>query len=166
VRRRKQKKKAKKKIFCSGDEQEKEDNDKEVEDEHDKTGEENDESMELGSPKPGSSRDAEQRQDEVEETAGNLEPSALAPVREEPPSQPTGVRIDGNKLIAVHNEIVRVTEGFNIEKLERSYAILAKVVREYKKKFDRTNLPTDLQAEIDGIKLQERIPEHIARIRR
>ena len=63
----------------------------------------------------------------MEETAGQLEPSALAPVREETPSQPTGLRIDGNKLIAVHNEIVRVTEGFNVEKLERSYAILAKV---------------------------------------
>lgn len=82
--------------------------------------------------------------DEVEETAGNLEPSALAPVREEPPSQPTGVRIDGNKLIAVHNEIVRVTEGFNIEKLERSYAILAKVgvtlTGFFNRAMDRTSL--------------------------
>lgn len=60
-------------------------------------------------------------------TGEELEPVALAPVREETPSQPTGVRIDGNKLMAVHNEVVRVTEGFTVEKLERTYAILAKV---------------------------------------
>jgi len=29
--------------------------------------------------------------------------------------------------MAVHNEVVRVTEGFTVEKLERTYAILAKV---------------------------------------
>jgi len=160
------KKVAKKKIFGSGDEEEKVE-DKEEEEEAEEKGEKEkkNESMEIGSPKAGSSKDVDQV-DDVEETAGQLEPSALAPVREETPSQPTGLRIDGNKLIAVHNEIVRVTEGFNVEKLERSYAILAKVVREYKKLFDRTSLPTDLQAEIDGIKLQERIPEHTSRIRR
>ena len=40
------------------------------------------------------------------------------------------------------------------------------VVRGYKTQFDRTNLPADLQAEIDGIKSQERQPEHTSRIRR
>jgi len=97
-----------------------------------------------------------------------LEPSALAPalIREETPSEPTGVRIDFNKLMVLHNEIVRLTDGFYVEKLERSYAILAKVVRTYRHQFDRTNLPTDLQAELDGIHQQERIPDHTARIRR
>ena len=37
------------------------------------------------------------------------------------------MRIDGNKVMAVHNEVVRITEGFPVEKLERTYAILAKV---------------------------------------
>ena len=56
------------------------------------------------------------------------EPSALAPSgREEPPTEPTGVRIDGNKLMMVHNEMVRTTDGFTVEKLERAYAILSKV---------------------------------------
>ena len=64
-------------------------------------------------------------------TEPELEPTALAPaVREETPSQPTGVRIDQNKVLMVHNEMVRVTEGFTVEKLERTYAILAKVMEQ------------------------------------
>ena len=60
-------------------------------------------------------------------TETESESSALTHMREETPSQPTGVRIDGNKLMMIHNEIIRVTEGFNVEKLERAYAILSKV---------------------------------------
>jgi len=153
----------KKRIFDSGDE--KEGGEEESQDHEDQAdnqqNEQNEDQMDTEEPVAGPS--------EVPDSlvVVEREPSALAPSsREEPPTEPTGVRIDGNKLMMVHNEMVRTTDGFTVEKLERAYAILSKVVRQYKTKFDRTNLPTDLLAELEGIKAQERSPDHTARIRR
>jgi len=46
---------------------------------------------------------------------------------EEVPSQPTGVRIDGSKLLIIHAELVRLTDNWPVEKLQRVNTILAKV---------------------------------------
>jgi hypothetical protein len=46
---------------------------------------------------------------------------------EEVPSQPTGVRIDGSKLLTIHTDLVRLTDNWPVEKLERVNTILAKV---------------------------------------
>ena len=43
------------------------------------------------------------------------------------PSVPTGVRIDSNKVMQWMNDLVRFTEGFTVEKLERIYTAMAKV---------------------------------------
>ncbi len=43
------------------------------------------------------------------------------------PSQPTGVRIDGSKLLTIHTDLVRLTDNWPVEKLERVNTILAKV---------------------------------------
>jgi hypothetical protein len=48
---------------------------------------------------------------------------------EEVPSQPTGVRIDGSKLLTIHTDLVRLTDNWPVEKLERVNTILAKVSR-------------------------------------
>lgn len=46
---------------------------------------------------------------------------------EEVPSQPTGVRIDSSKLAHIHTELVRLTDNWPVEKIERVNNILAKV---------------------------------------
>ena len=44
------------------------------------------------------------------------------------PSQPTGVRIDSSKLAHIHTELVRLTDTWPVEKIERVNTILAKVI--------------------------------------
>ena len=46
---------------------------------------------------------------------------------EEEPSEPTGVRIDINKMNLLHSDLVRATDGYTVERLDRCYTILAKV---------------------------------------
>jgi len=72
------------------------------------------------------------------------------------PSVPTGVRVDSSRVAQWHNDLVRTTEGFVVEKLERIYTAMAKVIRQYRLETDRTALPTDLQAELEVVKSQER----------
>lgn len=86
--------------------------------------------------------------------------SALATMEEDEPSLPTGVRIDSTKMAVFHTDLVRGTEGFTVERLERVYTILAKIIRTYHTSTDRTNLPADLAAELDRIRQQDRISEH------
>ena len=93
---------------------------------------ETDEAMEVEKdpvkdPSPGPSR------------IPDLTPSSPRPAREPTmpllsntedlvaPSVPTGVRIDNNKVIQWSNDLIRVTEGFTVEKLERIYTAMAKV---------------------------------------
>ena len=47
--------------------------------------------------------------------------------RSEEPSVPTGVRIDQAKVLQWHNDLVRFTDNFALEKLERIYTAMAKV---------------------------------------
>ena len=56
--------------------------------------------------------------------------AAAAPARqsaEADPSVPTGVRIDQTKVIQWSNDLVRFTDNFPVEKLERIYTSMAKV---------------------------------------
>ena len=48
--------------------------------------------------------------------------------RSEEPSVPTGVRIDQAKVLQLHNDLVRFTDNFALEKLERIYTAMAKVI--------------------------------------
>ena len=48
--------------------------------------------------------------------------------RSEEPSVPTGVRIDAAKVLQWHNDTVRFTDNFALEKLERIYTAMAKVI--------------------------------------
>ena len=53
--------------------------------------------------------------------------SQLAEARQEDPSVPTGVRIDQAKILQWSNDLVRLTDNFPLEKLERVYTSMAKV---------------------------------------
>merc|ERR1719499_233237 len=77
------------------------------------------------------------------------------------PSVPTGVRVDSSRVAQWHNDLVRTTEGFVVEKLERIHTAMAKVIRQYRFESDRTALPTDLQAELEVVKSQERELGHM-----
>ena len=103
----------------------------------------------------------------------------------EEPSVPTGVRIDQAKVTQWSNDLVRFTDNFPTEKLERVYSamnkvrllffhllgllltlflffledkllILFQVIRRFRTQSDRTDLPTELQAELQTLKSQER----------
>jgi len=157
------KKKSVKKKLLESDAEDKEGKDKENEnDNEDEEKEKVDDAMEVDKepteePSPGPSR------------IPDLTPSSPRPVREATlpmsnntqedlvaPSVPTGVRIDNNKVMQWMNDLIRVTEGFTVEKLERIYTAMAKVIRRYRSLTDRTDLPTDLQAELEVVKSQER----------
>ena len=47
--------------------------------------------------------------------------SQLAEARQEDPSVPTGVRIDQAKILQWSNDLVRLTDNYPVEKLERIY---------------------------------------------
>ena len=47
--------------------------------------------------------------------------------RQEDPTVPTGVRIDQAKIVQWSNDLVRLTDNFPLEKLERIYTNMAKV---------------------------------------
>jgi len=66
------------------------------------------------------------------------------------------VRIDQAKVLQWHNDLVRFTDNFALEKLERIYAAMAKVIRRFRTLSDRTDLPTELQAELEVVKSQEK----------
>jgi len=85
----------------------------------------------------------------------SFESSSMTPVVAEN-IVPTGVRVDNSKLLVWAGDLVRATEGFTVEKLERVYTAMAKVIRVYRLLTDRTNLPTDLQAELEVVKSQEK----------
>lgn len=74
----------------------------------------------------------------------------------EEPSVPTGVRIDQAKVTQWSNDLVRFTDNFPTEKLERVYSAMNKVIRRFRTQSDRTDLPTELQAELQTLKSQER----------
>jgi hypothetical protein len=94
------------------------------------------------------------------------------------PSVPTGVRVDASRVAQWHADLVRTTDGFPVEKLERIYTAMAKVslsaasvtltlcvrqvIRQYRLLTDRTALPTDLQAELQVVRSQEREVEREA----
>ena len=105
---------------------------------------------------------------------------------------PTGVRIDQAKVTQWSNDLVRFTDNFPTEKLERVYSAMNKVrllfsqllnfsqlgcfknhfclfflydklliiffqvIRRFRTQSDRTDLPTELQAELQTLKSQER----------
>lgn len=145
------KKQVKKKILGS-DTEDKEEKDQDEEDDKNE-----DETMEVEKPpSPGPSH------------MSDLTPSSPRPIREAnaitvnsnedlvAPSIPTGIRIDSNKITQWMNDLIRFTDSFNVEKLERIYTSMSKVIRKYRKHTDRTGLPADLQAELEIIKSQER----------
>ena len=98
--------------------------------------------------------------------------SQLAEARQEDPSVPTGVRIDQAKILQWSNDLVRLTDNYPVEKLERIYTSMAKVsiisvlhnmtiaavqvIRRFRTLTDRTDLPTELQAELETVRSQER----------
>ena len=47
--------------------------------------------------------------------------------RQEDPSVPTGVRIDQAKIVQWSNDLVRLTDNYTVEKLERIYTGMSKV---------------------------------------
>lgn len=64
----------------------------------------------------------------------------------------TSVRIDQSKLNQIQNDLVKHTEGFCVEKLERVFSTLMELVSSYKNKWDRTELPAEMQEVIEGIR--------------
>ena len=61
--------------------------------------------------------------------------------------RPTSVQIDRKELDAAQKELIRVTEGHPVEKLERWFAELMEiVVNRYGKEFDRRKLPADIMS--------------------
>merc|ERR1712107_735030 len=99
-----------------------------------------------------------QPQPNIPSSAPGPSSSAAAPHQsaEADPSVPTGVRIDQTKVLQWSNDLVRFTDNFPVEKLERIYTSMAKVIRRFRSQADRTNLPTELQAELEHLKSQER----------
>ena len=70
-----------------------------------------------------------------------------------------GIRIDQTRLNHVQSDVIMVTEGWKLEKLERIYSKLMDVVMsKYKDKSDRTQLPKELQAIVDVNKTIIRSP--------
>ena len=67
-----------------------------------------------------------------------------------------GVRIDQNKLNHLHNEVTKMTKGYNVEKLERVFSALMGVVARHTSLSDRTRLPHDLQEKLNSLKERRR----------
>ena len=64
----------------------------------------------------------------------------------------TGVRLDQNKLNGLKSELIKFTKEYSVERLERVYTRLIGVVDNYKNKVDRSQLPGDLQVQIETLK--------------
>lgn len=67
-----------------------------------------------------------------------------------------GVRIDQNKLNHLHNEVTKMTKGYNAEKLERVFSALMGVVGRHIAVSDRTHLPDELQDKLNSLKEMRR----------
>ncbi|CAB4059270.1 ATAD2 [Lepeophtheirus salmonis] len=67
----------------------------------------------------------------------------------------TGIRIDTQKLQERKLELVKATKGFSVERLERVLARCLNIINSYMSESDRTQLPADLQVQIDIIKTQQ-----------
>ncbi|QQP39745.1 ATPase family_ AAA domain containing 2B (Silurana), partial [Caligus rogercresseyi] len=88
-------------------------------------------------------------------------PSTTSP-HPPPPSQnspaddliTTGIRIDALKLQERKNELIKITKGFSLERLERVLSKVMNVVDSYATESDRTQLPSDLSLQFDIIKSQ------------
>ena len=64
-----------------------------------------------------------------------------------------GVRIDQNSLQKLHNEVTKMTKGYNVEKLERVFSALMGVVARHAAVSDRTHLPNELQDKLSSLKV-------------
>ena len=64
----------------------------------------------------------------------------------------TGVRVDKQRLAQIHKDLVKMTEGYPVERLERIYCILIEVVQDFVFKTDRSTLPDKMQRKIAEIK--------------
>ena len=62
-----------------------------------------------------------------------------------------GVRIDQSRLKSLQEKTVRITDGYNVESLERTYTALENIVASYSAKADRTQLPSDIDVKLKEI---------------
>ena len=63
-----------------------------------------------------------------------------------------GVRIDQNKLNHLHNEVTKMTKGYNAEKLERVFSALMGVVAKHTAVSDRPHLPNEILEKLNSLK--------------
>ncbi len=71
-----------------------------------------------------------------------------------------GVRIDQKKLDVLHNQVTHLTEGYNVERLERVHSLLMGVVAKFATVADRTQLPAEMKVQIDALKAPVRPQLH------
>lgn len=64
----------------------------------------------------------------------------------------SGVRVDQAKLGYIHQDLVKITDGFPVEKLERIFCVLMEIVQGYALSVDRTTLPENLKIKLNEIK--------------
>ena len=66
------------------------------------------------------------------------------------------LRIDQSRINTLHGELVAVTEGYNLESLERVFARLSDLISGYKRLWDRTKLPSELHEVIQSCRHSKR----------
>ena len=57
------------------------------------------------------------------------------------------------KLKTIEDDLIKRTDNFTTENLERIYTKLMEVVSMYKKTYDRTQLPKDITDKIENLRL-------------
>ena len=63
------------------------------------------------------------------------------------------LQVDEKKIKQIHDDLVKRTDNFTIENLERIFVKLMECVAAYKKVYDRTQLPTELMERLDSLKI-------------
>jgi hypothetical protein len=63
-----------------------------------------------------------------------------------------GVRIDHDRLNKLQKEVTRITDDYNVERLERVFSLLMGVVGKFAALTDRTELPAEMQLQLDALK--------------
>ncbi len=63
------------------------------------------------------------------------------------------MQIDIKKLRQIEDDVVKRTEGFDTENLERIFTKLMECVAAYKTTFERAQLPQDMLDKLDSLKI-------------
>ncbi|KAM9840773.1 ATPase family AAA domain-containing protein 2B [Aulostomus maculatus] len=104
------------------------------------------ESVEEDQDKEGDSKVRKCKRSPSEQLKGSAERTEEEPKPVSPPHPP--VVVDHERLLALLDTVVKKTEGYGVEQLERLYSLLSQCIFQHRREYDKTQLLEEMEERI------------------